>query len=72
MDTKYTRVQKRETYARILATIIGPLATRVGHSYLYLITHMRRKGIYHGAIYLRNWNCLHPISKDESKFCHFR
>ena len=29
---------------------------RVEHSYMYLITHLRRKGIYHGAIYLRNWN----------------
>jgi hypothetical protein len=44
----------------------------VGHSNMYLITHMRRKGIYHGAIYLRNWNCLHPISIDKSKFYHFR
>jgi hypothetical protein len=45
--------------------------TRVGHSDMYLITHLRRKGIYYGAIYLRNWNCLHPISTDKSKFCHF-
>ena len=27
---------------------------RVGHSYMYLMTHLRRKGINHGAIYLRN------------------
>ena len=46
--------------------------TRVGHSYMYLITHLRRKGIYHRAIYLRNWNSLHPISTNKSKFCHFR
>ena len=46
--------------------------TQVGHSYMYLITHLRRKGIYHGAIYLRNWNSLHPISTYKSKFCHFR
>ena len=45
---------------------------RGGHSYMYLITHLRRKGIYHGAIYLRNWNSLHPISTNKSKFCHFR
>ena len=44
----------------------------VGHSYMYLITHMGRKGIYHGGIYLINWNSLHPISTDKSKFCHFR
>ena len=43
-----------------------------GHSYMYLITHLRQKGIYHGAIYLRNWNSVHPISTDKSKFCHFR
>ena len=24
------------------------------------------------AIYLRNWNSLHPISINKSKFCHFR
>jgi hypothetical protein len=35
---------------------------------MYLITHLRRKGIYHGAIYLRNWNSLHPISIDKSNF----
>ena len=45
---------------------------RVGHSYMYLITHMQRKGIYHGAIYLRNWNSLHPISTEKSNFFHFR
>ena len=33
--------------------------SRVGHSYMYLITHLRWKGIYHGAIYIRNWNSLH-------------
>jgi hypothetical protein len=37
-------------------------APQVGHSYMYLITHLRRKGIYHGAFYLRNWNSSHPIS----------
>jgi hypothetical protein len=45
---------------------------RVGHSNMYLITRMRQKGIYHGAIYLKDWNCLHPIIIDKSKFCHFR
>jgi hypothetical protein len=35
---------------------------------MYLVTHMRRKGIYHGAIYLKNWNSLHPISIDKSIF----
>ena len=34
----------------------------VGHSYMYLIIHMRRKGMYHGVIYLRNWTSLHRIS----------
>jgi hypothetical protein len=48
------------------------LVSHVGHSYMYLITHLQRKGIYHGAIYLRNWSSLHPISTDKSKFCHFR
>ena len=48
------------------------ICARVGHSYMYLITHLRWKGIYHGAIYLRNWNSLHPISTNKSKFCHFR
>ena len=43
--------------------------SRIGYSYMYLITHMRRKGIYHGAIYLIDWNSLHPISIDKSKFC---
>ena len=46
------------------------LDTRAGHSYMYLITNLRRKGIYDGAIYLRNWNFLHPISTNKSKFCH--
>ena len=46
--------------------------TREGHSYMYLITHMRWKGIYHGALYLRNWNSLHPMSTNKSKFCHYR
>ena len=45
---------------------------RVGHSYMYLITHLQWKGIYHGAIYLINWNSIQPISTDQSKFCHFR
>ena len=35
---------------------------------MYLVTHLRRKGIYHGAIYLKNWNSLHPISTDKSIF----
>ena len=48
------------------------VGARVGHSYMYLITLLRRRGIYHGAIYLRIWNSLHPISIDKSKFCHFR
>ena len=46
--------------------------SRVWHSYIYLIIHLRRKGICHGAIYLRNWNSLHPISTNKYKFCHFR
>ena len=29
------------------------LTSRGGHSYMYLVTHLRRKGIYHGAIYLK-------------------
>ena len=45
--------------------------SRVGHSYMYLRTHMRRKGIYHGAIYVINWNFLHLISTNKSNFCHF-
>ena len=44
----------------------------VGHSYMYLITHLRQNGIYHGAIHLRNWNSLHPMSTNKYKFCHFR
>ena len=35
---------------------------------MYSITNLRRKGIYHGAIYLIGWNSLHPISIDKSKF----
>ena len=35
---------------------------------MYLITHLRRKGIYHGAIYLRNWNSLHPINTNNLNF----
>ena len=34
---------------------------------MYSVTHLRKKGIYHEAIYLRNWNSLHPISTDKSK-----
>ena len=45
---------------------------RVGNSYMYLITHLRRKDISYGAIYLRNWNILHPINTNKSNFCHFR
>ena len=33
---------------------------RVGHSYMYLITHLRRKGIYHGAIYPRKLEFFTP------------
>ena len=50
----------------------GLARSRGGHSYMYLVTHMRRKGIYHGAIYLKIWNSLHPISTDKSNFFHFR
>ena len=44
-----------------IGTCVYIFKTRVGHSYMYLITHLQQKGIYHGAIYLRNWN-LHPIT----------
>ena len=63
----------RQSLVFIIHGKIGTLVyTRVGHSYMYLITHMRRKGIYHGVIYLRNWNSLHPISTNKYKFYHFR
>ena len=46
--------------------------SRVGHSFMYLVIYLRRKGIYHEAIYLRNWNLYTPISTDKSNFFHFR
>jgi hypothetical protein len=36
------------------------LLARVGHSDMYLITHLRRKGIYHGAIYLKKLELFTP------------
>ena len=42
--------------------------SRIGHSFMYLVIYLRRKGIYHEAIYLRNWNLYTPISTDKSNF----
>jgi hypothetical protein len=57
----------------IVKGLMGVLEdSRVGHSYMYLITHLQRKDNYYGAIYLRNWKSSHLIGTNKYKFCHFR